>query len=81
MAVPLTADGFDKALVGVVRRFNDTWALYDYRKCVEVLQEANLSEEDAIEYLEYNVLGAYVGPGAPCFAIYGPEADELLGDG
>jgi hypothetical protein len=74
----LFADGFDKALIGVVRCFNQTYPLYDYQKCVEVLEEANLSQEEAIEYLEYNVLGAFVGEGMPCFAVLGDEGMEML---
>jgi hypothetical protein len=72
------ADGFEEALVGVVRRFNETWPLYDYAKCLEVLQEANLSQEEAIEYMEYNVLGAYLGEETPCFAVMGEEGMEIL---
>jgi hypothetical protein len=33
----------------------------------------NMTVEDAIEYLEYNVFGAYVGEGTP---IYGYEGNH-----
>lgn len=72
------ADGFEEALVGVVRRFNEIWPLYDYAKCLEVLQKANLSQDEAIEYMEYNVLGAYLGVETPCFAVMGEEGMEIL---
>ena len=75
------ADGFDDALIGVVRRFDKTWPLYDYRKCVEVLMEANLSREQAVDYMETHVIGAYVGSGTPCFAVMGEVSGEREGGG
>jgi hypothetical protein len=69
----LFADGFDDALIG----YTDSWgaensrcirAVYDYTKCVEVLTNRDgVSYEDAVEYLEFNTLGAYVGARTPVF--------------
>jgi len=69
----LFADGFDDALIG----YTDSWgaensrcirAVYDYTKCVEVLTNRDgASYEDAVEYLEFNTLGAYVGARTPVF--------------
>lgn len=62
----LTADGFDKAIVGVVHRMNTMAVCYDKNKVIEILME-DMSYEDAIEYFEYNIAGAWVGESTPFF--------------
>lgn len=52
-------DGFDHAIIGtdVVGRL-----VYDVNLMIETLMtEDEISEQDAIEYLEYNTLNTYVG--------------------
>ena len=63
----LFADGLDEALVGVARRCGQpTLAVYDYEKCVEVfMSREGISHEDAIEWMEFNVVGAWLGEGTP----------------
>ena len=63
----LLADGFDAALVGVARRCGQpTLAVYDYELGLQVLMERDgMTREEAIEYMEFNVVGAWVGPGTP----------------
>ncbi len=63
----LYAEGFEKAFLGHLRIFNKTIACYDINKCIEILVEDNMSQEEAIEYLEFNVLDAYVGEHTPAF--------------
>jgi len=58
----LKADGFDEALIGV-----DTKSMrlvYSVSKCIEILCR-DMNEEDAIEYFDYNVSGAYMGEKTP----------------
>lgn len=66
----LQADGFEDALIGFVWP-KDTGlkvAVYDRNKCIEVLQERDgMDEVTAIEFFEFNVSGAYVGPQTPFF--------------
>jgi len=50
----LTADGFDKAIVGVVHRMDTMAICYDKNKVIEILME-DMSYEDAIEYFEFNI--------------------------
>ena len=64
----LLADGFDSAFIGVARQFNTPFAVYDREQCIEILME-NMSNEDAEEYFQYNVEGAYVGENTPAFLI------------
>jgi hypothetical protein len=61
------ADGFDDALIGVGRQFSRYLAVYDYELCAQVLMEQGLSYEEAVEHLEFNVVGAWVGDGTPVF--------------
>jgi len=70
----LLADGFEKALVGYVQQFNTTLALYDYDKCVAILVTRDkMSDEEAQEYMAFNVTGAYVGKNTPAFAFFFQE--------
>lgn len=63
----LLADGFDAALVGVARRCGQpTLAVYDYELGLRVLMERDgMTRDEAAEYMEFNVVGAWVGPGTP----------------
>ena len=65
----LTADGFDYALIGVCERAGQpTIAMYDKDKCINLLIERDgMTEEEAEEYLYFNVVGACVGEYTPCF--------------
>ncbi len=58
----LKADGFDKAIIGVDHASERL--IYSVRSCIEILRE-EMSEEDALEYFEYNVQGSYVGEKTP----------------
>ena len=62
----LTADGFDKALVGCTYGANVV-AVYDINKMVEILMEDGTDYEDAVEFLDYNVVGTYVGDKTPLY--------------
>jgi len=63
----LLLDGFEDALVGVgYQPCSNAIALYSYSKCVDVLVTRDgMDKEDAIEYIEFNVRGAYVGENGP----------------
>ena len=63
----LTADGFDKALIGWGGAFNQEATVYDYETCVRILVDEGLSQEEAREHMEFNVVGAYVGDHTPIF--------------
>ena len=65
----LFADGFDDAIIGICRKAGDSSVVaYSYEKCVEVLiNQQEMSPEDAIEWMEFNVVSAYMGPHTPVF--------------
>jgi hypothetical protein len=62
----LKADGFDEAIVGVVQRMGIQAICYDQEKVIEILMR-DMSYEDAIEYFEFNIAGAWVGEATPFF--------------
>ena len=66
----MIANGIGDAILGIVERFgHEAVVLYDKNKCIEILMEEHeISEEDAYEHFYYNVAGSYVGPHTPCFA-------------
>jgi hypothetical protein len=63
----LLMDGFDEAFIGFSRRINEPLlAVYSWEKMVDLLIERDGMEyEDAVEYIDFNVLGAWVGERTP----------------
>jgi hypothetical protein len=41
--------------------------VYDYDKCVEIFMAQGMSHEEAVEWMEFNVVNAYHGEGTPIF--------------
>lgn len=65
--VMMFCDGFDDALIGVAYRAGmPTVSCYSVDKMVEILKK-DMTELEAMEYLEFNVFGAYVGEHSPVF--------------
>ncbi len=64
----LLADGFEEAFLGIARQFNKAFALYDWDKCINVLMKRDgMDRDEAIEFFDFNVQGAYVGENTPAF--------------
>jgi hypothetical protein len=63
----LFADGFDDAIIGVAERSGmEPVVAYDVNKIIEILAR-DMSEDEAVEYFEFNILGAYMGERTPVF--------------
>jgi len=79
----LLANGFEEAFIGMCHRFGqEPLVAYDRDKCIDILmsdfaegrenletskgEEVDLYEE-AVDYFEYNVIGAWVGDTTPVF--------------
>ena len=58
----LIADGFNKAIIGIEDK--SLRLIYSVKKCLEILQK-DMSYEEASEYFDFNVSGAYVGEKTP----------------
>ena len=66
----LYANGFEDALIGLGWQHTKLIAIYDYDKCVEILiLREEMTHEEAIEWMEYNVVGSYVGEYTPIFML------------
>ena len=66
----LIADGFDKAIMGIVERFGmNPVVLYNKNKCINIMiKRDGMTKEEAIEFYYYNIVGAHMGDYTPCFA-------------
>jgi hypothetical protein len=63
----LSDEEFDEAIIGVAERIGQSAVVaYDTTKLVEVLSRT-MSVDEAYEYFEFNILGAYVGERTPMF--------------
>jgi hypothetical protein len=62
----LLADGFEEAFIGVAYQFDKPMAVFDRERCISILSKT-MSPEEAEEYFQFNVEGAYVGPNTPAF--------------
>lgn len=60
----------DDAIIGFVERFGQQpLILLDKNKCLEIFQKRDgMTPEEALEFFEFNVIGAWMGEGTPCFA-------------
>jgi hypothetical protein len=64
-------DGFDDALVGMIARAGtEPLALYDRRKIIDLLIGHGLSNEQAENYICYNIEGCWAGPHTPFLASF-----------
>jgi ribonucleotide reductase alpha subunit len=77
----LKADGFDDAIIGTaygttVSDDEGPVLVYDIQKCIDILMDGavDMTREEAIEYFDFNVLGAFMGPQTPIFMNSG-DAD------
>ena len=62
----LTLDGFDEAIMGVVERIDLQVVCYNKTKILNILMK-EMSHQEAIEYYEFNILGAYMGEATPVY--------------
>ena len=64
-------DDMNDAIIGVVEEFgNGNRILYSKNKIIEILQNGDeMTEEEALEYYEYNILSLYAGEQNPLFLI------------
>jgi len=67
----MMADGFDEAVLGMCIQFgSEPIVAYDYEKCIKILIERDgMNRTDAIDFMEFNVIGAYVGLHTPVFIM------------
>jgi hypothetical protein len=70
---------YDKAIIGVAEGANlrDTHShiAYDYDKVIKINMSMGMTEDEAIDYFNYNQIGAYVGEHTPIF-IYKIKGEQ-----
>ena len=58
--------GCDEAIVGLGHRCGcDTVVVYDYDKLVDVFIQQCMEDEESIEWIDFNILGAWIGEDTP----------------
>jgi hypothetical protein len=67
----LLMDGLDDAIIGVSQRINEPMlSVYSWEKIVEILTKRDdMDFEDAVEFIEFNILGAWVGEKTPIIVM------------
>ena len=60
--------GFEDCIVGVGERYGGPpVAILDVEKMLTEMERQGMTREEAVEYFEYNILGAYVGAESPVY--------------
>ena len=73
----LVADGFDDCIIGLTFRDDELVALYSVDRIIDTLCNDNhMDVEDAYEYFEFNIAGAYMGPKTPMY-LWGQNVGSL----
>jgi len=60
-------DGFDEAIIGVIERIGLEAICYDLEKVIEILMTQGMDEQDAWDWYQFNMVGAWVGENTPVF--------------
>lgn len=64
----LLADGLESAFMGIGRQFTHPIAIYSYKKTIKILmRDHKMDREQAEEYFDFNIAGAFVGDQTPVF--------------
>ena len=63
----LVADGHDHAILGLVEVGDNVVVAYSEGKIIEGLVNDGMTEDEAVEYYEFNIKGAYMGPTTPIY--------------
>lgn len=64
----LFADGYDSAIIGIAQRGGTEFVVYDSAEVVRILRRRDgMSQAEAEDFFEFNVLGAWVGEKTPLF--------------
>jgi hypothetical protein len=59
---------FDGAIIGLGHRYGAALVVcYDRARVLDVIVAGGCDEDDAEEYFEFNIIGAYVGDSTPMF--------------
>ncbi len=69
-------EGLDEAIVGFARRCGRApVAVYSEERVLALLEGQGMDAEEAREFYEFNIVGAYVGEDTPVFLMKLEDAD------
>jgi hypothetical protein len=68
-------EGLDNAIIGVVERCGSVCCVYDREGILKELRK-DMEEDDAIEYMNFNIVNAYVGQNTPFIMTFLPLAPK-----
>jgi hypothetical protein len=57
--------GLEEALIGIGRQQFAVLAMYDWDKCIHIFMREGMTYDEAVEYMEFNVEGAWLGEYTP----------------
>lgn len=84
MNFTLYADGFDEAIIGLEMNGSLPRVVYSIEKMVFILmQRDSMTEEEAVEFISFNVTSAYLGgEGTPIYInqFNKEEIEEIIDD-
>jgi hypothetical protein len=63
----LFADGLEDAFIGIGYQVTTPIAIYSTKKVIASLMKQDMDFISAVEYFDYNIIGAYVGEATPIF--------------
>lgn len=66
----------DAAIIGTAERCSKpNLVVYDYNKLIECFVKDGMTEEEAAEWVSFNIAGAWVGDGTPL--LFNPLPDDI----
>lgn len=71
-------DSFEDCYLGIGEAYGEQPRLvYDYKKIIEALEKTGMSEEEAREFYDFNIIGSYLGEKMPIFLITDISLEDL----
>lgn len=68
--------GHEDAIVGILERFGQQpLIVLDKRKIIATLKRDGMTEDEAEEFFQFNIVGAWMGEGTPGFVTF---IDDLV---
>ena len=63
-------DGFDDCIVGITEEFGaNNRILYSVKRMVDKMVSEGMTEEEAMEFYSFNIIGGYFGEQNPIFLV------------
>jgi len=77
----LLMDGYDSCIIGTALTWDSSGsrtevAVYDAFKIATVMMNGGCSYEDAVDYIEFNMVGSYVGRATPII-VWPASAEQI----